>query len=44
LEVPEQELDEVSRLLKSHMEAAMSLRVPLVVHLSHSQNLGKEDT
>ncbi len=44
LEVPEQELDEVSRLLKSHMEAAMSLRVPLVVHLSHSQNLGKEET
>ena len=44
LEVPEQELDEVSRLLKSHMEAAMPLRVPLVVHLSHSQNLGKEET
>jgi len=43
LEVPEQELDEVSLLLKSHMEAAMPLRVPLVVHLSHSQNLGKEE-
>ena len=42
LEVPEQELDEVSRLLKNHMEAAMSLRVPLVVHLSHGQNLDKE--
>jgi len=42
LEVPEQELDEVSQLLKNHMEAAMSLRVPLVVHLSHGQNLDKE--
>jgi DNA polymerase I-like protein with 3'-5' exonuclease and polymerase domains len=43
LEVPEAELDEVSRLLKDHMEAAMSLRVPLVAHLSHSQNLDKDE-
>ena len=44
LEVPEPELDEVSRLLKKHMEMAMPLRVPLVVHLSHGQNLGKEES
>jgi len=41
LEVPEFELDEVSGILKSHMEAALSLRVPLVVHLSHGRSLEK---
>ena len=44
LEVPDEELDEVSHLLKNHMEAAMELRVPLVVHLSHGQNLDKDET
>ncbi len=43
LEVPEREFDAVSLLLKSHMEAAMSLRVPLVVHLSHGGSLDKEE-
>ncbi|MBM9535965.1 DNA polymerase I [Desulfobulbus alkaliphilus] len=42
LEVPKQELDEVSTLLKTHMEGAMNLRVPLVVHLSQGQSLDKE--
>ena len=42
LEVPEQELDEVAILLKTHMEAAMTLRVPLVVHLSQGQSFDKE--
>jgi len=44
LEVPEEELETVSLLLKNHMEAAMSLRVPLVVHLSHGRSLDKEET
>lgn len=44
LEVPNSELDEVSRLLKKHMEEAISLRVPLVVHLSHGPSLDKTDT
>lgn len=43
LEVPEEELETVSVLLKNHMEAAMSLRVPLVVHLSHGRSLDKEE-
>jgi len=43
LEVPELELDEVSRLLQEHMEAALPLRVPLVVHLSCGHSLEKGD-
>jgi DNA polymerase I len=42
LEVPEAELAEVSALLKTHMEGAMTLRVPLVVHLSQGQSFDKE--
>ena len=41
LEVPQGELAEVSVLVKEHMEAAMVLRVPLVVHLGHGQSLEK---
>jgi len=41
LEVPQEELTEVSVLVKKHMEAAMVLRVPLVVHLGHGQSLEK---
>lgn len=41
LEVPQDELIEVSALVKEHMEAAMVLRVPLVVHLGHGQSLEK---
>lgn len=43
LEVPGLELDEVSRLLQEHMEAALPLRVPLVVHLSYGHSLEKGD-
>jgi DNA polymerase-1 len=43
LEVPDFELGEVSGILKSHMEAALPLRVPLVVHLSHGASLEKEE-
>jgi len=43
LEVPEFELSEVSGILKNHMEAALPLRVPLVVHLSHGASLEKEE-
>ncbi len=43
LEVPEAEIEPVSKLLKEHMEAALPLRVPLVVHLSCSQSLEKTD-
>lgn len=43
LEVPQRELEIVSRLLKEHMEKAMSLRVPLVVHIRHGQSLDKDD-
>jgi DNA polymerase-1 len=44
LEVPLEELDEVSVLLQSNMEAALSLQVPLVVHLSHGFSLDKEES
>nr|WP_321464913.1 DNA polymerase I [uncultured Desulfobulbus sp.] len=43
LEVPETEIEPVSKLLKEHMEEALPLRVPLVVHLSCSQSLEKAD-
>jgi len=43
LEVPASELETVSELLRRHMESALSLRVPLVVHLSHGQSLEKGD-
>lgn len=43
LEVPKDEIEKVSALLKEHMEAALPLRVPLVVHLSCSQSLEKAD-
>ncbi|MBV5318588.1 MAG: DNA polymerase I [Desulfobulbaceae bacterium] len=43
LEVPASELEEVSQLLKNHMETAMSLRVPLVVHLSNGSSLEKAE-
>ena len=43
LEVPQEEVEPVSALLKEHMEAALPLRVPLVVHLSCSQSLEKAD-
>jgi DNA polymerase-1 len=43
LEVPESELEEVSQLLKNQMETAMSLRVPLVVHLSNGSSLEKAE-
>lgn len=43
VEVPDEELEEVAGLLKTHMEGAMALRVPLVVHLGHGQNLEKEE-
>jgi DNA polymerase-1 len=43
LEVPESEMQVVSSLLKEHMESAMALDVPLVVHLSDGQSLGKAE-
>jgi len=43
LEVPHDEIEQVTHLLKEHMESALSLRVPLKVHLSCSQSLEKED-
>ena len=42
LEVPQAELDTVSGLVRTHMEAAMELRVPLVANLRHGQSLDKE--
>ncbi|NLX18475.1 MAG: DNA polymerase I [Desulfobulbus sp.] len=42
LEVPENELVEVTALVQQQMEEAMTLRVPLVVHVSHGQNLDQE--
>ncbi|WP_310601039.1 DNA polymerase I [Desulfobulbus sp.] len=41
LEVPEEELEEVSALVQGCMESAMALRVPLVVHLGHGNSLEK---
>ncbi len=41
-ETPVEELATVSQLVRTHMEAAMPLRVPLVVNLSHGQTLDKE--
>jgi len=43
LEAPHDELDQVSALVQEHMETAMVLRVPLVVHLAHGQSLDKEE-
>ena len=42
LEVPQAELETVSGLVRTHMEAAMELRVPLVANLRHGQSLDKE--
>jgi DNA polymerase I len=41
LETPENEHAEVSALVKTCMESAMPLRVPLVVHLGNGHNLAK---
>ncbi len=41
-EVPLAELETVSGLVRTHMEAAMALRVPLVANLQHGQSLDKE--
>ncbi|MCL2457525.1 MAG: DNA polymerase, partial [Desulfobulbus sp.] len=41
LEVPKEELGEVTALVKGCMESAMALRVPLVVHLGHGGSLEK---
>ncbi|WP_028318874.1 DNA polymerase I [Desulfobulbus elongatus] len=41
LEVPEDELEEVSVLVRNAMESALALRVPLVVHLGHGHSLEK---
>ncbi|WP_319588077.1 DNA polymerase I [uncultured Desulfobulbus sp.] len=43
LESPQSELEVVAALVKEHMEAAMTLRVPLVVHLGYGQSLEKGD-
>ena len=42
LEVPQAELETVSGIVRTHMEAAMELRVPLVANLRHGQSLDKE--
>lgn len=41
LEVPEHEIDIVRPLVQQHMEAALPLSVPLLVHLSAGQTLDK---
>ncbi|MCL1980569.1 MAG: DNA polymerase I [Proteobacteria bacterium] len=41
LEVPGEELEQVSALVKGCMESALALRVPLVVHLGHGSSLEK---
>ncbi len=43
LESPQSELEVVTAVVKEHMEAAMPLRVPLVVHLGYGQSLEKGD-
>lgn len=43
LDVPEQEVEATSILLKKAMENVMELAVPLVVNLQVGQNLGKEE-
>ena len=43
LDVPAQEVEQTSVLLKRAMENVMELAVPLVVNLQVGQNLGKED-
>ena len=43
LDVPEQEVETTSILLKKAMENVMELAVPLVVNLQVGQNLGKEE-
>ena len=42
-EAPLDEIEQVSQLVREHMEGAMALRVPLVVNLSHGQSLDKEN-
>ena len=42
-EVPMAELEEVATLVRSTMETAMPLHVPLVVNLHHGSNLDKEE-
>ncbi len=43
LEVPGQEVDRTSKLLKKSMENVLQLTVPLVVNLQVGQNLGMQD-
>jgi DNA polymerase-1 len=43
LEVPDGEREEVTPLLQQQMEEAMTLTVPLVVHVSYGQSLEKEE-
>jgi DNA polymerase-1 len=43
LEVPEAEMETVSVLLRENMESALTLKVPLVVHLSDGQSLEKAE-
>ncbi len=43
LEAPEEEIPQVSALLKEQMETALPLRVPLLVHLSCTQSLDKAE-
>ncbi len=43
LEAPEEEIEEVAALVREHMEAAMELRVPLVVRIGSGRSLEKED-
>ncbi len=43
LEAPLAEMDEVAQLVRSTMEAAMPLRVPLVVNVHQGRNLDKEE-
>lgn len=43
LEVPDGEREEVAPLLQQQMEEAMTLTVPLVVHVSYGQSLEKEE-
>ena len=41
LEVPAGEREEVTALVRQQMEEAMTLQVPLVVHVNHGQSLEK---
>lgn len=43
LEAPDEEINEVAALVREHMEAAMELRVPLVVRIGSGRSLEKGD-